>query len=939
MGKTLKVSQHTKLITFFIGCLLSLSTSAQVTFPNGTPGESVIDLRVKVLGGFVTLDRQFHEGRWALNLRWRPAILEGQPQVAGGCTVYPQVRLQDRLYDGDGQSWSLENRYIIRATDYLPGEGCEANRIRTLRWQDRNTGQWMEYQRTTASQLDFDLVRYGNRNDVTVSLDYDTDRHLQTVRDHFGRNVLTYHYTGEQLTKVCDDPALIGADPATKRCVAYHWSNTTNSQGTTYLVITRVTDVLGYDTQYEIAQGQLTAITNAEGHTSRYTYTADRVTTYTDAEGNTWQYLYDYDNLKKLFYVRITSPETEAGRRIEELWYNLDGIVVQRDLNGQTQNRLTENTSSRNQTRYDAAGRQTEIQQDEFGNITKTVYPDGALETARYSPVHGQVLEQTDTLGVRTLYDYDSRGNLVRKTEAAGLPEQRITEYEVDQFGQRLRIIHHGGEITLPNNEKITIEDAAISYQYDQQGNLTHKASALKNSYSFTPNIEGRPLQYSNPDGHTTYYTYDAKGHTLSQKNPLGYEIHYHYDKNGNQIQITDPLKNIWRINYDKKNREVKRINPLNQTEEKKYDAIGNLITQIDSDGKPQIIHIYDDLGRLIKSTDAEGNYTKTIWSEEFSSPYPIATEELNINKTYTYNNRDWLVSTQETAKNTTSSEKENISTIIERNVYDKKGQIIEKIDKKNRTTRYIYDALGRLVQQIDPSKKTTIYTWDYQNNLIAITDAQGSITRYTYDLDNHRTSEIKPQSEKTYYQYGKTGLLIQRIDPNGNKLSYSYDKADRRIQEKHTPAEESTATRIIAYTWNAADQLTDYTDINNSQENNFSNSANYTLDQLGRILEEKISYGNQTYTQNTIWLTGNRKASYKTVDGQILNYTWSAGNLESIHYPEGGIYSINERRWNLPVRTILPGGVTETYEWDSFGRQIGLTVITPDQNVWGCSR
>ncbi|MBS1132655.1 MAG: hypothetical protein H6R16_3657, partial [Proteobacteria bacterium] len=83
------------LITLGVLSLLPLPAQSQVSLPNGTPSESAVDLRVKVLGGTVTIDRQFHEGRWQLNLRWRPAVLSGEPQVQGTCTAYPAIIVQD----------------------------------------------------------------------------------------------------------------------------------------------------------------------------------------------------------------------------------------------------------------------------------------------------------------------------------------------------------------------------------------------------------------------------------------------------------------------------------------------------------------------------------------------------------------------------------------------------------------------------------------------------------------------------------------------------------------------------------------------------------------------------------------------------------------------------------------------------------------------------
>ncbi|HHV48521.1 MAG TPA: hypothetical protein GXX56_06085, partial [Rhodocyclaceae bacterium] len=54
---------------------------AQVNLPNGGVSENVVDLRVKTVGGLVTVDRQYEEGRWRINLRWAPAVLGGE--VAG----------------------------------------------------------------------------------------------------------------------------------------------------------------------------------------------------------------------------------------------------------------------------------------------------------------------------------------------------------------------------------------------------------------------------------------------------------------------------------------------------------------------------------------------------------------------------------------------------------------------------------------------------------------------------------------------------------------------------------------------------------------------------------------------------------------------------------------------------------------------------------------
>jgi hypothetical protein len=85
----------------------------------------------------VTIDRQWWEGRWQINLRWKGAVLTGEAREESGCLIYPELIVQERTYNGDGQTWLLENRYSVRTTDYFEGSECPARRIRTLRWLAR----------------------------------------------------------------------------------------------------------------------------------------------------------------------------------------------------------------------------------------------------------------------------------------------------------------------------------------------------------------------------------------------------------------------------------------------------------------------------------------------------------------------------------------------------------------------------------------------------------------------------------------------------------------------------------------------------------------------------------------------------------------------------------------------------------------------------------
>ena len=318
------------------------------------------------------------------------------------CLNYPLMTIQGRTYKkNDSQNvWALEFRYSVSATEYFEGEGCLAKRIRKLRWFDNMSKNWMEYERTDPGVLSFRLVRFGDRNDNSVSLVHDADGKLTEVRDRFDNPVLSYVYTNGQLTEIRDVP--VNGEAA--RAVKYGWGSSV-VDGKSVPVITQVTDVLGNVTSYTVQNGKLTGVTDPEGRTRKYAYTSDRVTSYTDGLGNVTTYVYDYDRMKQEFYVRIKSPD---GVQTEN-WYDNEGVLIWRMVAGQTlYKRGKVDPVSRTEIRIDGAGRETKITRDEFRNLTKTEYPDGSSTSAKYSVQHGRVSEETDELGVKTAYEYDA---------------------------------------------------------------------------------------------------------------------------------------------------------------------------------------------------------------------------------------------------------------------------------------------------------------------------------------------------------------------------------------------------------------------------------------------------------------------------------------------------------------------------------------------------
>lgn len=130
----------------------------------------------------------------------------------------------------------------------------------------------------------------------------------------------------------------------------------------------------------------------------------------------------------------------------------------------------------------------------------------------------GQTLTATDPLNNSTGYEYDSQGNLVKVTNAAG---QATCLSNYDANGRVGRITDPNGLITdltySPRGwlASKTVGGETTSYDYDGVGQMT---------------------KVTNPDGSYIRYSYDDAHRLTDITDSLGNSIHYTLDLRGNRI-------------------------------------------------------------------------------------------------------------------------------------------------------------------------------------------------------------------------------------------------------------------------------------------------------------------------------------------------------------------------------------------------------------------
>ena len=212
-----------------------------------------------------------------------------------------------------------------------------------------------------------------------------------------------------------------------------------------------------------------------------------------------------------------------------------------------------------------------------------------------------------DNEGGVTDYDYNAKGQLLKKIVAAGTPEARATSYVWDPAENRLlrETVHNQAgtqelyQITYGYNARKRLETTtvrnlssavpvslnqtrityytytehasgmvatmtvdgplygnadAVTYSYSTKGDLVGVGTALGNVVYANYNELGRPGRITGINGDVTEYVYDARGRVTAEKRIVGGVTHataYAYDGFGRLALVTTPDAHARHMRYD----------------------------------------------------------------------------------------------------------------------------------------------------------------------------------------------------------------------------------------------------------------------------------------------------------------------------------------------------------------------------------------------------
>ncbi|CAN7245828.1 LysM peptidoglycan-binding domain-containing protein [Aquipseudomonas alcaligenes] len=451
-----------------------------------------------------------------------------------------------------------------------------------------------------------------------------------------------------------------------------------------------------------------------------------------------------------------------AGRRLEESRQTSVTLSAW-TVNGAA---LTRTQTLRRSYSYDALGQQLSTT-DWYTAADNT--QKSTTNSALYNRF-GEVTEQRLNGNLQTRYAYDQVGRVIEQQNAQG-----ITRVDYDLGGRASRSNQIG-------DAAVTTDDRITYTRYDLLGRALEQHLP-----AFEANLNADTLNNVNLTLATPIIrqAYDRWNNVLNRTDARGYVTTYSYDHNNKQLSETLPVTDILRENGTSYRASL--------IHEKRYDALGQLIQEVDLvgpyTGMPTSTelrirqHVYNQAGELIRDIDALG-YSRTYRVDAHGNR--VATQDaLGTVLVESYDAMDRQL--------THGIIRNGAQVILQSNQYDQAGRLVGEI-----TGATAIEETLNSIANADWSSTTTgvagtvRYTlFDERGNIVHTRNESKIEKRYEYSEANRKTKEIDGLNNTLTWTYNEAdfGRLTERKDLAGRLFNYTYSLFGQVVLEKGTDA------------------------------------------------------------------------------------------------------------------------------------------------------
>ena len=648
-------------------------------------------------------------------------------------------------------------------------------------------------------------------------------------------------------------------------------SSALKTTNTTYItadkqVVSEVLTSFKQKTIYEKTNGKIKK-TNAYYANGEIAREIDALGNITKYENTTLESANEICKVSRTYTPFNTKTDGSVNYSITENQYDKNGNVTLAKQTVQKQDSDTIKYSV-TENQYNAQGLLTQVTlsdgtSNSEKNITKYLYNNAGIQTTMLTGLHAD----SDSDYLKTNYEYDAWGHLVKTTDSTGY-DSGITTYDLN--GNALTVTDANGNVTT--NTYDALNRILIA-------NIVHSNDSSKNvSKSYEYDKMGR-VQCVNINNEQTLYLYDDLGRKITEESNTGFKGYYYEGISQNVSSY-----------FIGRNHQIVYEN-ISYT----YDDEMRVV-QVKESGNLTASYAYDENGNKISETLANG-----------------------VVSTYSYNGCNKVT------KLVTKSGKSDISSYEYSYYLD--GSDACKVRNENgtiETTSYDYDGLKRLTREsISNGKTADTYSYEYDDygnrSKMVANGSEEYETVYDYTVNGKYTAllqkEIKTVKEASSGVTSNNGLAISPTDlitgtttnAKREETAYSYDANGNQITK-------ITADKTETNTYDSLNQLIGFTDGKTTASYKYDVDGlrisktvdGHSIDQIWND-DKQIAVdadGSNPYKAQ-IYIRGtNLLAGCEFVQAVKSDYTYYTQNAH------GDVVNLTDNN----------GAVTKAYQYDAFG-------------------
>jgi len=479
---------------------------------------------------------------------------------------------------------------------------------------------------------------------------------------------------------------------------------------------------------------------------------------------------------------------------------------------------------------------------------------------ARFQPLPGTV-GQLEPVGNRNLIILDNQPG----------PVELIDDVSFNTFDpERYRYTAPDGTqvVLLAGGGVESVTDANGNTLGFGPGGITHSGGR---SLTTTRDTAGRITAVTDPEGATQSYRYDGRGNLIAHEDAAGNITRFEYNANHDLLRMIDPLgRAALRNVYDDDGRLVSSTTAEGNSVTISHDMDGRRETLTDARGGVTVVE-YDARGNVTREVDPAGSVT--THSYDALDNKLSTTNAAGESTTWTYDGRRNMLSETDPLGHTTQY------------AYDAGDRITQITDALGRVTRFSYDGRGNPVQRINAEGVADeIQTWNAAGLLTAVSNALGETVRFEYDAFGNRTAEI---------------------DAGGNRRTLSFDARGEVIGRTDRAGAASTIVRDVR---GYPTRFTDARGVVREQ----------AYDPLGNLVSHTDGSG---LTTSFSYDADNRPVAEQDSIGAVQRSYDPSGNVTEARDALGRVTTMQYDALDRRIAASLPDAGTQTLEYDPVGR------------------